>query len=129
VSAREMADKVDVLAGNYSETLSSSVSAYLTELAHEILSGGDPDGDFATELAAAHTRRQAMAKEMAHGRSERAQMARRVLAAQVYGNIRAAANVESAMQSLAFTFRPDTNHAEAVAKLEGYALATLGGSR
>lgn len=46
--------------------------AYARELAAEIVANGNPHGDLATEMEAAHQRRQAFALEMAEGRTARA---------------------------------------------------------
>jgi hypothetical protein len=65
--------------------LEAPVRAYLSELAAEIVANGNPRGDLAQELAAAHARRQSFAEEMANGKTDRAQKVRAVLAAHLYG--------------------------------------------
>lgn len=104
---------------NSSEIPNSSFRNYLGEMTAEIVASGNPNGDLIAEMQAAHARRQSVAKEMALGKTERARIARRIIAAQVWGNVRAGAAVDSAIRDLSAELRPDRSHEELVAILEG----------
>lgn len=113
---------------NCPEFPEGSFRRYLSELAAEIVAAGDPNGDLIAEMQAAHARRQAVAREMAKGTSDRARIIRRVIATQVWGNVRAHAAMESTLAGLVHEFRPERTHAVAVACLEGCALTRRGGA-
>lgn len=67
-------------------SIDSKAAAYLDELAADIVAhGGFGDQDPVAAMAAAHARRQAFIVEMANGETERSQIARKVLCAEVYG--------------------------------------------
>lgn len=66
-----------------SVSLDSKTAAYLDELAADIAAHG-PSDDLLRDMQAAHERRQAFAREMAEGKTERAKMAREALQAVVY---------------------------------------------
>lgn len=78
--------------------LSESERAYLEELAADIASHGGPGEDMVEAVKVAHARRQAFAMEMAEGKTDRAQMARKVLLAKVYGECAARGAIETALE-------------------------------
>lgn len=81
--------------------LTAEARAYLSELAADIAEHG-LTGDMAADIKAAHERRQAFAVEMAEGRTERSQMARKVIAAHIHGRIRADHGHRQALAECAF---------------------------
>lgn len=76
--------------------LPADARAYLAELAADIAEHG-PTGDMAADIAAAHARRMAFAEEMRAGTTDRARMARKVMAAVVWGRAVAAGAHERAL--------------------------------
>lgn len=77
------------------EIATQRAQAYMAELVADIkANGGIADGEsLERAMTAAHARRQAMAKEMAEGKTARAIKARRVLAAQIYGDAQVSAAI------------------------------------
>jgi len=70
------------------EQLDQRARAYLDEIAAEIVAHGNPEGDIAEEMKAAHQRRTAFAAEMRDGLSVRAKQARKLLTHCVHEDVR-----------------------------------------
>jgi len=101
-------------------TINTRTATYLSELAAEVLANGNPDGDIAVEMQAAHERRAAFAREMLDGKTERSRIARRVICANVYSSAIARSSIESVMGAIEQE-RNFSRVAEMRADLEGYA--------
>lgn len=81
--------------------LTPEVRAYLSELAADIVANGGPTDDPVADIQAAHERRREFIAEMLAGRTDRSQMAVKVMAARVYGAAAARAAAESAIEHCA----------------------------
>ena len=70
--------------------ITTAEAAYLRELSADIAAnGGVEDGQTIEQaMRAAHARRQALAQEMRDGKTQRAKIARRALAAKIYHSLR-----------------------------------------
>lgn len=86
---------------NPSEFPNSSFGNYMSELAAEIIENGNPHGDLFEEMQAAHARRQAVAADMAAGKSVRAIAARHMIAARIWHNVRGQQAAQSVMFEVA----------------------------
>lgn len=87
-------------AGGVLAVLDARTNAYLDELAADIAECGNPSGDIAEEMKAAHARRQAFAFEMSQGTTDRAKKARAVICAKVYGTCVAHGAIRDTFRSL-----------------------------
>ena len=87
--------------GNHSEIPNSSFRQYMAELAAEIVANGNPAGDLIEEMQAAHARRQAVAADMAAGKSIRAIAARKLIAARIWHRTQDASAAKSVMFDVA----------------------------
>ena len=86
---------------NPSEFPNSSFRNYMSELAAEIIENGNPHGNLIEELGAAHARRQAVAADMAAGKSIRAIAARKAIAARVWTSVQAKRAADSVLFDVA----------------------------
>lgn len=88
--------------------------AYLSQLAAEIVASGNTEGDLIQEAIEAHARRQAFAREMAKGVSDRAKRARAVLCAHTYGQAIARTAIRQTFDNMEFAARHEFALSQAV---------------